>query len=46
MSTTAIVIIVALAAIIALVLIARDSGPRVTQITRKRERDDESEDRG
>ena len=40
MKMTTVVIIVALAAIIALVLLARDGGPRVTQITRRREKDE------
>ena len=44
MSMTTVVIIVALAAIVALVLLGRDSGPRITTIERKTERD-EDEDR-
>ena len=40
MRMTAVIIIVAVAAIIALVLLTRDGGPRVTQITRRREKDD------
>ncbi len=45
MSTTAVIIIVALAAIVALVLIGRDSGPRITEIERRREIDaDEDRD--
>ena len=44
MSTTTIIIVVALAAIIALVLMSRDSGPRITTIERRTEVD-EDEDR-
>ena len=43
---TTVIVIVAIAAIIALVLIARDGGPRVTTIERKTERKDEDEDSG
>ena len=44
MNTTTIIIVVALAAIVALVLIARDSGPRITTVERRKEVD-EDEDR-
>ena len=43
MTTTSMIIIIALAAIVALVLLARGSGPRVTQITRTRVRKDEED---
>jgi preprotein translocase subunit SecG len=39
MSMTTVVIVVAVAAIIALVLLGRDSGPRITTIERDREID-------
>ena len=45
MSTTTLIIIVAVIAIAALVLMARDSGPRVTHIETRRERRDDEEDR-
>lgn len=41
MTTTVMIIIVAVAAIVALVLFAGDSGPRVTTIDRKTEREDD-----
>lgn len=44
MSTTTMIIIVAVAAIVALVLLARDSGPRVTHIETKREREKDEDD--
>lgn len=44
MSTTMMVIIVAIAAIVALVLISGSGGPRVTQITRERDTDDKDGD--
>ena len=44
MNTTTIIIVVALAAIVALVLIARDSGPRITTVERRTDVD-EDEDR-
>ena len=44
MTTTTMIIIVAVAAIVALVLIGRDSGPRVTHIDTKREREDDRDD--
>jgi preprotein translocase subunit SecG len=43
MSTTTMIIIAAIAAIVALVLLTRGSGPRVTQITRTRVREDEED---
>ena len=43
MSTTVMIIIVAIAAIIALVLISGAGGPRVTHIETRREKDDEDE---
>ena len=46
MSTTTLVIIIALAAIVALVLLARDGGPRVTHITRTVDRDDDDGKKG
>ena len=44
MSMTTVVIVVAVVAILALVLLARDSGPRVTHIETKREKKDEDGD--
>ncbi len=41
---TTVIVIIALAAIIALVLLGRDSGPRVTHIDTKRERDKDEDD--
>ena len=44
MSMTTVILIVAVAAIIALVLLARDSGPKVTTIETKRVNDEDSDD--
>jgi hypothetical protein len=44
MSTTTMIIIIAVAAIVALVLLARDGGPRVTHIETKREHKDEDDE--
>ena len=41
---TLVIILIVITAIVALVLIARDSGPRVTQIEHKVERDTEDSD--
>jgi hypothetical protein len=44
MRLTTVIVIVAVAAIIALVLLGRDGGPRITQITRRREKESRKDD--
>ena len=44
MSMTMVILIVAIAAIVALVLLAGDSGPRVTHIETKRDDDKDGDD--